>query len=162
MFRSELAKIAAGASHDERMRLFCDAAWNCFGNDQLGTGRNISWIGFYVISNDTSEMLLTHRRNKPACSPIGLQGACGQSWAAAQTLVVTDVAHLGKGYIACDPRDKAELVIPVLEADGTCIGVLDADSYDSHAFTEHDAREFHAALVACNITHNQSPPIRVI
>ena len=35
----------------------------------------ISWIGFYTIEPGADEMLLGPRRDKPACSPIGLHGA---------------------------------------------------------------------------------------
>src|SRR5262245_36258971 len=89
------------------MRQFCDIGWDAF--HDLG----VSWIGFYVReSPDANDLILAARRDKPACSPIGLHGACGRALLSRKPLVVTDVANLGAGYIACDPRDRSELVIP--------------------------------------------------
>jgi putative methionine-R-sulfoxide reductase with GAF domain len=93
-------------------------------------------------------MLLGPRRDKPACSPIGLHGACGRSLLSGRALVVTDVATLGEGYIACDPRDRSEVVLPLLSPDGTAWGVLDADSYQVGAFTRDDAASL-STLVRC-------------
>lgn len=112
-----------------------DALWDAFNADRL------SWIGFYV-KDPTDEMTLVARRDKPACSPIGLQGMCGRSWKERRPVLVDDVSALSSAnYIACDPRDKSEVVIPLFEADGTCWGVLDGDSYDTHGFDEHDAAQ---------------------
>jgi putative methionine-R-sulfoxide reductase with GAF domain len=122
-------------SRDERMRTVVDALWEHLAN----TG--VSWVGFYVIADDQSEMTLSHRRNTPACSPIGLHGACGQCWQSRQPIVVDDVRELGEGYIACDPRDLSEVVVPLLDADGSCWGVLDLDSHQVGAFTGQDASE---------------------
>lgn len=120
----------------------------------------VSWIGFYVKSTPGEELILAARRDKPACSPIGMHGACGQSFVSRRGLVVTDVARLGEGYIACDPRDRSEVVIPMLEAapggevesGERAWGVLDADSYDTHSFTARDAEQLHAVLVKSGLT----------
>lgn len=100
----------------------------------------VSWIGFYRKVAGKDELVLGPRRDKPACSPLGLHGACGRSWREGRALIVRDVAALGANYIACDPRDRSEVVVPLLEADGSCWGVLDADSFEVAAFDESDAR----------------------
>jgi putative methionine-R-sulfoxide reductase with GAF domain len=100
--------------------------------------RGVSWIGFYIKTPGKDEMILGPRRDKPACSPIGLHGMCGRSWLERRPIIVHDVATLGKDYIACDPKDRSELVIPLFEADGTCYGVLDSDSYDVGSFETSD------------------------
>lgn len=116
------------------MKAVVDALWATFRDEGL------SWVGFYTASGEApQEMILGARRDKPACSPIGMHGACGKCYLARRALVVTDVAKLGEGYIACDPRDRSEVVVPCLGVDGTCWGVLDADSYGVNAFTMHDA-----------------------
>jgi putative methionine-R-sulfoxide reductase with GAF domain len=53
--------------------------------------------------------------------------------------VVRDVRDLGEDYIACDPRDLSEVVVPLLEPDGACWGVLDADSRAVGSFDTDDA-----------------------
>lgn len=118
------------------MARVCDLLWDAFSADRL------SWIGFYTIggaSGEPDQMLLAARRDKPACSPIGVFGVCGRGWKERRPVLVADVATLGPNYIACDPRDRSELVVPMLNADGTCWGVIDADSHETHAFDEHDA-----------------------
>ena len=122
----------APAGRDERMRAAVDALWEHL------SPRGVSWIGFYLKVDGREEMVLGPRRDKPACSPIGLHGVCGRSFLAGRPIVVRDVAMLGGGYIACDPRDRSEAVIPLFEHDGSCWGVLDADSYDAGAFDEID------------------------
>jgi putative methionine-R-sulfoxide reductase with GAF domain len=116
------------------MQAFVCAAW-----PSLAPTR-VSWLGFYERDpSNPSQLLLAAREPKPACSPIGLHGACGQCLLAARSLVVRDVAELGAGYIACDPRDRSEVVVPCLEGPGQAWGVLDLDSHDLASFGPADA-----------------------
>ncbi len=138
------AAVSRGAIDRARaMMLCCDLLWDAFGLESGGpsTGglAKISWVGFYEKAADADEMILVVRRDKPACSPIGLHGACGRSWSERRALVIPDVSTLGAGYIACDPKDQAELVLPMFDERG-CWGVLDVDSFEVGAFSEHDAR----------------------
>lgn len=113
------------------MQGFVDVLW-----DALHPG-GLSWIGFYL--HETGDrLLLGPRRDKPACSPIGLHGACGQAFKSGRPLVVRDVTDLGEDYIACDPRDRSEVVIPLFDEWGTCWGVLDLDSHDLGSFDDDD------------------------
>ena len=140
--------LAPEASWESRIAAIVEAIWAEFGNH-----RPVSWVGFYHLHE--SEMILGPRRDKPACSPIGLHGACGQSALSGRSLLVRDVRELGAGYIACDPRDLSELVVPVKDQTGEVVGVLDLDSYSEAAFDETDqaeleqiARDFLASSVA--------------
>ncbi len=160
--------IPPGAKRDHRMGVFVRALWDAIGDP---TGASCSWIGFYVgpgvrtpeggVPGD-DEMLLAVREPKPACSPIGLHGACGRSLLERRTLVVTDVAHLGEGYVACDPRDRSELVVPCLDEAGEAWGVLDLDAFDVGAFGVADAQAMHEALVRAGLTLGSSAPIDTI
>lgn len=125
--------FSAGADRDVRLQAVVDALWEAFAS------HGYSWVGFYKIDPTGEAMILTHRQPKPACSPIGLHGCCGRSWKERAALVVHDVAALGNGYIACDPRDRSEVMVPMFNADGTCWGVLDVDSFDVGAFSDQDA-----------------------
>lgn len=133
--------VPPGADRHTRMQAFVHASWEALAS----TG--VSWLGFYELDpSDSSQLLLAAREPKPACSPIGLHGACGQCLVAAKPLVVRDVADLGAGYIACDPRDRSEVVVPCLEAPGRAWGVLDLDSHDLASFSESDAEALAALL----------------
>jgi putative methionine-R-sulfoxide reductase with GAF domain len=155
-----LVTLRAEGDRHERMQSFVDALW-----PELSR-KGISWLGFYLVAHDPTrgdEMLLGPRRDKPACSPIGMHGACGRCYLSRRPLVVTDVANLGQGYIACDPRDRSEVVVPLLNADGSCWGVLDVDSFDLGAFAETDVEGLQAVLVAAGLTmpHDWRNPPRV-
>lgn len=151
-------------SRSEAMNLACDLLWEAFGppNTAAGPGPEpglISWVGFYAIAKGHGEMTLVARRDKPACSPIGLHGACGRSWSRQVPLVVTDVKSLGSAYIACDPHDQSEVVIPLFEGGGGCWGVLDADSYDTDAFGEKDVEGMSALLERLGLTTGVRPRV---
>lgn len=148
--------IPQDATRDERMGVFARALWEAIGDP---TGASCSWLGFYVASGD--EMLLVVREPKPACSPIGLHGACGRSLLEKTTLVVRDVASLGGGYVACDPRDVSELVIPCVDEHGEAWGVLDLDAFDAGAFTERDAASMEEALRCAGLTRGSAPAVLV-
>jgi putative methionine-R-sulfoxide reductase with GAF domain len=138
-----------GADRDARMRGVVDALW-----ERLSV-RGVSWLGFYLIAHDAGrgdEMVLGARRDKPACSPIGMHGACGRSYLSRRPLVVSDVARLGAGYIACDPRDRSEVVLPLFNADESCWGVFDVDSFDVGAFDESDVTGLQAVMEAAGLT----------
>jgi putative methionine-R-sulfoxide reductase with GAF domain len=128
-------------TRESGMRRAVELLWDAFGeaDPMRPTRGGVSWVGFYLKSEGAEEMVLVCREPKPACSPIGLHGMCGRGWSEKRAVVIADVRTLGAGYIACDPRDQSELVVPMLGADGRCVGVLDVDSYDLGAFTEEDA-----------------------
>lgn len=154
---------AAAPAHDRvaAMRRFLELTWRAFGDDSPTAERKtISWIGFYERDPSNAEqMLLIDREPKPACSPIGLHGMCGRGMIENNSIIIDDVRTLGKNYIACDPRDQSELVVPLVDASGTCFGVLDIDSYAIAAFDEHDAAHMHRLLLAFGLTTGETPRI---
>lgn len=109
----------------------------------------VSWIGFYRVANDGRPMILEQCRDRPACSPIGLHGVCGQAIRTGRTMIVSDVTDLGDDYVACDPRDRSEIVIPIhadLPAGEKIDRVLDLDSVQLDLFSDLDDRHLRAAL----------------
>jgi putative methionine-R-sulfoxide reductase with GAF domain len=129
--------------------------WSAFGH------KPISWVGFYLKVEDADEMVLVCREPKPACSPLGLQGMCGRGYLNRTAYLVADVRTLGENYIACDPKDQSEVVIPMLDHARRCEGVLDVDSYDLNAFDENDARGMTDLLMALGLTTLAAPLERV-
>jgi putative methionine-R-sulfoxide reductase with GAF domain len=133
-----------------RMQAVVDALWDALHD------KGVSWVGFYLPENG-EELILGPRRDKPACSPIGLQGACGQAFLSRNPLVVRDVAELGENYIACDPRDRSEVVLPLFDESGTCWGVLDLDSYEIGSFDDTDIEGLQRVLLAAGLTRVDGP-----
>jgi putative methionine-R-sulfoxide reductase with GAF domain len=153
-----LIKAAAEAkppSREAAMQTAVDLLWHAFGH------KPISWVGFYVKVEGAEEMVLVCREPKPACSPIGLHGMCGRSYLTRRAVLVADVRTLGENYIACDPKDQSELVIPLVDHAGGCSGVLDADSYDLLAFGEADVRGMTEMLIALGLTTQAASIVRL-
>lgn len=149
---------------DERervMREVIDSLWDVT-SPRAVHPHPVSWIGFYFKVDGHDEMVLGPRRDKPACSPIGLQGMCGRCLLEKKPILVADVRTLGANYIACDPKDMSEAVVPLIAPDGTCDAVLDADSYDFGAFTQHDIDHMTAILLRAGLTaHAASPTLNL-
>jgi len=139
------AGLVVTGDRQQRMRALVDALWEGL------SAHGVSWVGFYLHEGD-DELVLGPSRDKPACSPIGLHGACGRAFIEKRPLVVRDVADLGKNYVACDPRDRSELVIPLFEPDGRCWGVLDLDSFDTGSFDQADVDGLLVLLRAGELT----------
>jgi len=137
--------LSKQGTRQQRMQAVVDVLWAGL----QATG--VSWVGFYVhISGE--ELVLGPRQPKPACSPIGLHGACGQAFKNRRPLVVRDVRELGPNYIACDPRDQSEIVIPLQTEEGACWGVLDLDSYAVGSFSGADVTGLLTVLRAAGLT----------
>jgi GAF domain-containing protein len=65
-------------------------------------------------------------------------GVCWSGIKKQEPVVVPDV-HEFPGHIACDPRSKSEIVVPIRNKAGEVFGVLDVDSKSLDAFDEVDA-----------------------
>lgn len=160
MNKRDYSRVAAAVRPDgDReacMRVVVEALW-----EELHD-KGCSWIGFYVKSPNADELVLGPRRDKPACSPIGMHGACGRSFLRVRPLIVTDVKNLGGGYIACDPRDRSEAVLPCVDSDGVCWGVLDADSFDVDAFGLEDVAGMHEVLLRAGLTSVPAGPVESV
>jgi len=138
--------IQRPADRDQRMQSFVDSLWEPL------RASGVSWIGFY-LRDSGEQLVLGPRRDKPACSPIGLHGACGGAFLSRRPLLVRDVAELGEDYIACDPLDRSEVVVPLFDEDRTCWGVLDLDSHEVGAFDEMDVDGLGLLLLKAGLTH---------
>lgn len=144
--------ITEPAARERVMRTLIDKLWD------LTSPLGVSWIGFYTKVSGRDEMVLGPSRNKPACSPIGLHGMCGRSYLERKPILIADVRTLGTNYIACDPKDLSEAVVPLIAPDGSCDAVLDADSYDVGAFTQHDIDHMNAILLRAGLSAAAAGP----
>lgn len=98
----------------------------------------LNWVGFYFF--DGSELVVGPFQGLPACVRIPLdKGVCGAAASTRQTQRVADV-HEFPGHIACDSASNSEVVVPLVAADGSLIGVFDIDS---PALARFDADDQH-------------------
>ena len=96
-----------------------------------------SWTGFYRVV-EPELLRIGPYQGPPGCLEIRFgDGVCGAAAAQATTQVVGDV-HDFPGHIACDPRARSEIVVPVRDAAGRLAAVLDVDSHQPDSFDEAD------------------------
>ena len=97
------------------------------------------WTGFYVVDpTRRDELVVGPYQGTLGCLRIAFgRGVCGAAAASRTTQVVEDV-HAFPGHIACDARSASEIVVPVFDAAGDLIAVLDVDSETPAAFNEVD------------------------
>jgi L-methionine (R)-S-oxide reductase len=99
------------------------------------------WTGFYrvVVAQGGGQLLrVGPYQGTLGCLEIAFgKGVCGAAAAQRQTQVVADV-HAFPGHITCDSRSRSEIVVPVLDASGALIAVLDIDSDRPATFDDVD------------------------
>lgn len=97
---------------------------------------DLNWAGFYLMQE--GQLLLGPFQGKTACTKIALgRGVCGTAAQQDQTQLVYDV-HEFPGHIACDSASNSEIVVPLHDASGAVMGVLDIDSPLIGRFSEED------------------------
>lgn len=103
----------------------------------------LNWAGFYLLRG--GELVLGPFQGRPACVRIAPgAGVCGTALEAGRTQVVEDVQAF-PGHIACDPRSRSEIVVPIRHGEAV-VAVLDLDSDRRGNFGQLDRRELEALV----------------
>jgi L-methionine (R)-S-oxide reductase len=96
------------------------------------------WTGFYRVVSPNL-LRVGPYQGSLGCLDIAFgRGVCGTAAAERRTIVVPDVDRF-PGHITCDSRSKSEIVVPVFNASGALVAVLDIDSDRRAAFDNQDA-----------------------
>ena len=95
------------------------------------------WTGVYRVVGE--DLVVGPYQGPLACAVLerGV-GVCRAAVERRETVIVPDV-HAFEGHIACDPRSRSEIVVPLIDESGTILGVLDVDSDRPDAFGPTDA-----------------------
>jgi len=97
------------------------------------------WVGFYRVVAPGDLLRVGPYQGTLGCLEIAFgRGVCGVAAAERRTVIVADVEHF-PGHIACDSRSRSEIVVPVFDAQGALIAVLDVDSEHVGMFDAVDA-----------------------
>lgn len=97
------------------------------------------WTGFYRVVDAGRLLRVGPYQGTLGCLDIPFgKGVCGTAAAEGRTLVVPDV-HAFPGHITCDGRSRSEIVVPVYDAAGALLAVLDVDSEHPDTFDADDA-----------------------
>ncbi|ODU09648.1 MAG: diguanylate cyclase [Rubrivivax sp. SCN 71-131] len=134
---AELAAQLRGLLHGERNRVANAANFAALVYHALP---GLNWCGVYFVDAAVAggELVLGPFQGKPACVRIAFaRGVCGTAAATRTTQLVPDV-NAFPGHIACDSASRSELVVPLVRADGTLLGVWDVDSPLRARFDERD------------------------
>jgi GAF domain-containing protein len=141
---AELSKTIAALTEGETDTVALMATVAC---EVHHSDDRFDWTGFYRV---TAPRLLKigPYQGGHGCLVIPFdRGVCGAAARTGEIQLVPDVEAF-PGHIACSSSTRSEIVLPVRDAGGQLIGVLDIDSDRPDAFTEEDARELAAILAA--------------
>jgi L-methionine (R)-S-oxide reductase len=108
-------------------------------------GLGYLWTGFYRAVAPR-QLLVGPYQGTLGCLTIEFgRGVCGSVAESGEAMIVDDVLSHAN-HIACDPRARSEMVVPVFDARGQLLAVFDIDSDQPGAFTDED-REGAESLV---------------
>jgi L-methionine (R)-S-oxide reductase len=96
------------------------------------------WTGFYRVVEQEALLRVGPYQGTLGCLEIRVgQGVCGTAAAERRTMLVSDVQSF-PGHITCDARARSEIVVPVVNAIGALVAVLDIDSDRVGEFDDDD------------------------
>ncbi|MDU8943808.1 GAF domain-containing protein [Ovoidimarina sediminis] len=96
------------------------------------------WTGFYRVTAPGVLKIGPYQGGR-GCLVIPFErGVCGAAARTGEIQIVADVDAF-PGHIACSSSTRSEIVLPVRDAAGALIGVLDIDSDQPDAFGQGDA-----------------------
>lgn len=121
---------------------------------------DINWVGFYLIpkylpayfdlekiKGKEDLLIVGPFQGLPACVEIKIgKGVCGTAVAEDAIQLVPNV-HEFPGHIACDCASNSEIVLPLHNAAGEVVGVLDIDSPSLGRFDEEDKEGLEKVVV---------------
>lgn len=95
------------------------------------------WVGFYLTKGE--QLVLGPFQGPLACTRINFdQGVCGHAYTTRETVIVPNVDEF-PGHISCASASRSEIVVPIIDRSGKCVGVLDVDSSRLNDFDQTDA-----------------------
>lgn len=96
------------------------------------------WVGFYRVTAPETLKIGPYQGGHGCLVIPFARGVCGAAARERRTQVVPDVDAF-PGHIACASSTRSEIVVPVFDATGALVAVLDVDSDRPDAFDETDA-----------------------
>lgn len=135
-YSEALAQIEAVFTEEATPRLDDIARMATISSVLANTFDHFFWTGFYRRFGDV--LVVGPYLGTVGCLEIAIgRGVCGTAAARRETMIVPDVTKF-PGHIACDPRSRSEIVVPVFNREDDLIAVLDVDSDKLNAFDPED------------------------
>jgi GAF domain-containing protein len=101
------------------------------------------WTGFYFVAGP-SELHVGPYQGTVACQVLSKGGVCLHVVNTRSPAIVPNVEAF-PGHVACDPRSKSEIALPVLK-DDRVVAVFDVDSDKPAQFDEDDIKPLNQIL----------------
>ncbi len=139
---AETAKIIAALTEGETDPVALMATVAC---ELHHADARFDWTGFYRVT-EPGILKIGPYQGGHGCLVIPFdRGVCGAAARTGEVQLVPDVEAF-PGHIACSSSTRSEIVLPVRDAGGAIIGVLDIDSDRPDAFDQADATALAAIL----------------
>lgn len=140
----ELARTIAALTEGETDQVALMATLAC---EIHHSDDRFDWTGFYRVT-EPGLLKIGPYQGGHGCLQIPFErGVCGAAARSGEIQLVPDVEAF-PGHIACASSTRSEIVLPVHDANGALIAVLDIDSDQPDAFTEADAHGLDSILRA--------------
>ena len=102
------------------------------------------WTGYYFLKE--GRLIVGPYQGPVACQELEQNtGVCWTGINRQEPVIVPDVEQF-PGHIACDPRSKSEIVLPVRNNENEITGVLDIDGKELNAFDNVD-QEYLSSII---------------
>ena len=109
-----------------------------------GKSPGFFWTGWYLLRD--GDLTIGPYQGPLACLVLpSHEGVCWAGIDGGKPMIVADV-HAFPGHVACDPRSRSEIVVPLRDASGTIVGVLDVDSERPAHFDDVDREGLEAVV----------------
>ncbi|WP_324755292.1 GAF domain-containing protein [Roseovarius sp. Pro17] len=131
----EVAKVLAALTEGEGDTVALMATMVC---ELHHADSRFDWTGFYRVTQPETLRIGPYQGGHGCLVIPFSRGVCGAAARTGEVQLVDDVEAF-EGHIACASSTRSEIVLPVRDAAGVLIGVLDIDSDQIAAFDARDA-----------------------
>ncbi len=131
----EVAKVLAALTEGEGDTVALMATMVC---ELHHADPRFDWTGFYRVTQPETLRIGPYQGGHGCLVIPFSRGVCGAAARTGEVQLVDDVEAF-EGHIACASSTRSEIVLPVRDAAGVLIGVLDIDSDQVAAFDTRDA-----------------------
>ena len=130
VIRAKIAALTEGET--DPVALMATVASELHGSDA-----RFDWTGFYRVVDEDLLKIGPYQGGHGCLTIPFAKGVCGRCARTGEVQLIPDVEDVGD-HIACSTTTRSEIVLPVRDASGKVIAVLDIDSDELDAFDAID------------------------
>jgi L-methionine (R)-S-oxide reductase len=108
--------------------------------EEIRAARGYRWVGIYEVTEDEIAAVGWSGTEAPTYPRFPRsQGLCGAAVKSRMPVVVGDVREDPR-YLTTFVNTRSEIIVPIGDAEGNVIGLIDAESERLNAFSEEDVK----------------------